>query len=105
MGRVEQYEQDISHDKASVAFAREILFSLKWSEKDIQMVCEAISSHSHRLDANERYDKKETLKTLGELLSFADHFSRKCYACQVQKECKWSQEEKVMKEYFNEDWK
>lgn len=100
MGRVEQYQQGISHDKASVAFAREILFSLKWDDEVIDMICEAVGAHSHRKNVKDRWEKMTELSSLGEVLSFADHFSRKCYCCQAADSCKWSEHEKIDKAYF-----
>lgn len=107
MGRVEQYESGISHDKASVAFAREILFYLKCDEPYIQTVCEAIAGHSNRYCAGERYKKAEELRSLGEIISYGDQFSRKCYVCQAASRCKWTKAEKIDREYYekNEDRK
>lgn len=108
VGRVEQYRQGISHEKASVAFAREILFSLNWDVSDIEMVCEAIGSHSHRQCAADRWEKMSALVSLAEVISFADQFSRTCYRCHVADTCKWKEEEKINKAFFeeisNENW-
>ena len=102
MGRVEQYRQGISHEKASVAFAREILFSLDWNVSDIDMVCEAIGSHSHRQCAADRWRKMPELVSLTEVISFANQFSRTCYKCHMADACKWTEEEKIQKAYVKE---
>ena len=100
MGRVEQYKQGISHAEASVAFAREILLSLLVDENEIQCICEAIGKHSHRQCASKRFRDAYQLQTLSELLSYADQFSRKRYACSAFNECKWKKEEKILREYY-----
>ncbi|MDD6193938.1 MAG: HD domain-containing protein [Lachnospiraceae bacterium] len=102
MGRVEQYQQGISHEKASEAFAREILFSLNWEASDIDVVCEAVSSHGHRQCAQDRWERMSELVSLTEVISFADQFSRKCYQCTVADTCKWTEEEKIKRVYFKE---
>ncbi len=100
MGRVEQYKQGISHAEASVAFAREILLSLLVDENEIQCICDAIGKHSRRQCASKRFCDVNQLQTLGELLSYADQFSRKCYACSAIMDCKWKNEEKILREYY-----
>lgn len=100
MGRVEQYKQGISHAEASVAFAREILLSLLVDEHEIQCICDAIGEHSRRQCASKRFRDANQLRTLGELLSYADQFSRKCYACSAINDCKWKKEEKILREYY-----
>ena len=39
-------------------------------------------------------------KTLEDLLSFADHFSRECFACLASDTCKWKAEERIDRPYF-----
>lgn len=103
MGRVEQYQQGISHDKASVAFAREILLSLGWDQADMELVCEAIGSHSKRFAVKDRWENRTELRSLAEVLSFADHFSRKCYECKGADSCKWPEEERINQKFFEEE--
>ena len=102
MGRVEQYQQGISHDKASVAFAREILLSLGWDQADMELVCEAIGSHSKRFAVKDRWESRTELRSLAEVLSFADHFSRKCYECKGADSCKWPEKERINQKFFEE---
>ena len=100
MGRVEQFESGISHEKASVAFAREILLYLGCEEDYICTVCDAIAHHSRRYEIKKRYGDAKKLTELGEILSYGDHFSRKCYKCQAARKCKWPSSEKIDREYY-----
>lgn len=100
MGRVKQYEKGISHEKAGVAFAREILFSLGCDKKMVHRVCHAIAQHSQRQNVQLRMANVHKIQELGELISYADQFSRTCYCCNAKKECKWKEEEKIKKAYY-----
>lgn len=100
MGRVKQYEKGISHEKAGVAFAGEILFSLGCDLDMVHRVCHAIAHHSMRENSEFRLTKAHEMKELGELISYADQFSRTCYSCKVRGECKWKEEEKIKRAYY-----
>lgn len=102
MGRVEQYEQGVSHVEASVAFAREILLLLDTDNTMIDVICDAIQNHSRRDLAKERFANAFAISTLKELISHADQFSRKCYMCRAYDACKWHPEEKIQKEYYED---
>lgn len=100
LGRVKQYESGISHGEASAALAREILCSLECQEEWISEICDAVASHSNRYDARLRYQNAKNITSLAELLSYADHFSRKCYQCVAAEACKWDAKEKITREYY-----
>lgn len=48
LGRVEEYEQEISHEEASAAFAGEILRRLGYDEKKTKEICYAVAAHRER---------------------------------------------------------
>ena len=103
MGRVQEYEQTISHAEASAAFAREILFALDYPSTRIEEICQAILAHSRRQDAEVRYARAFQIRTLGELISYADQLSRKCYMCSAASDCKWPKEQRILQNYYPDD--
>ncbi len=100
LGRLMQYQKGISHAESSAILAEEILLSIGYDEAKTDRICAAVKCHSKRQDVKVRYAERARLETLGELLSFADHFSRECFACAASKTCKWKEEEKIDRAYF-----
>ena len=68
----------------------------------MELVCEAIGSHSKRFAVKDRWENRTELRSLAEVLSFADHFSRKCYECKGADSCKWPEEERINQKFFEE---
>ena len=101
IGRIMQYQNNISHAEASASFAREILLSLGYDDKKTEEIRKAIIAHSNRMDAKKRFARRGELQSLEELLSFADQFSRECFSCEVKDRCKWKTEEKIDYVYFD----
>ncbi|MBR1572579.1 MAG: HD domain-containing protein [Lachnospiraceae bacterium] len=101
MGRISEYNEGINHHDAAYEYGREMLESLDVSENVLEEVLSGIRHSRHRFDANKRYNNRQDLKTLDDIISFADHFSRKCFDCEAAKDCKWSQSERIMREYFD----
>lgn len=85
IGRFQQISRGIPHDRASAAYAREILPDCDFDETEIKQIEHAILCH--RDDSGEK-------ETLSAYLYRADKKSRCCFACPAAKECNWSEEKK-----------
>lgn len=86
IGRWMQYESGISHEKASVMLAPEILDDCGFSEQEKRDILKAIGRH--------RDGKVKEEKSLSGLIYRADKLSRPCYACPVEQLCDWKQDKK-----------
>jgi HD superfamily phosphodiesterase len=85
IGRYDQITKGIPHDRASAAYAGEILPDCGFSEEETRQIQHAILHHRRGTDA-------------GDLLSVylyrGDKQSRCCFSCKAQEECNWSLERK-----------
>lgn len=102
LGRVEEYEQEISHEEASAAFAGEILRRLGYDEKKTKEICYAVAAHRERRtflqlkdDLRSEPGQFSDREQLTEILSAADQLSRNCFVCEKAADCKWREEEKT----------
>lgn len=89
LGRVEQYENGISHHEAGAQFAGKILDRHGFSEEEKQMICQAIAVHEDQTQVSR--------SPLGNVIYLADKESRCCFACEVQASCHWDDTKKNMK--------
>lgn len=91
IGKSFQYRQQIPHEIAGEKLARRILESLpenvRFTEKECELICMAVKGHRRR---------NEHMQPIEELFYDSDKRSRMCLFCPVEKQCKWSQEEKNM---------
>lgn len=83
VGRWKEYDFNILHEIASAEIADSILRDAGFFENDIQIIIEAIRSHSD-----------ENATGLGALLFYADKKSRLCFLCNAALSCKWNDEKK-----------
>lgn len=88
IGRFEQYERDIPHEKASADIAPEILKASGYSSKEIDIIVSAILNH--------RKGKGEP-GTLDRIIYKSDKLSRACYSCSAEATCNWSSDKKNLK--------
>lgn len=86
IGRGVQYTQGISHEKASVDIAKDVLMDCGYLEAERAVILEAIVSHRDKDD-----DKKSNLSAI---ITKADRLSRNCFFCQAKEECNWSDKRK-----------
>ncbi len=86
LGRVLQYEKGISHHEAGVQIAREYLVRHGFKENEIELICDAISSHKH--------GPEHSAYQLADVLYRGDKLSRNCFACKAQDTCYWAQEKR-----------
>ncbi len=86
IGRWMEYEDGISHEKASVMLAPEILDDCGFSEEEKSNILAAIGSH--------RDGDIKTQKSLSGLIYRADKMSRPCFACAAEHLCDWKQNKK-----------
>jgi len=84
IGRSEEYENNIPHDLASAVMAEKILKSSGFSSSEIKLIMDAILGHR----------EKETDSLLGKILYRGDKLSRKCFLCDSEDSCYWSDEKK-----------
>lgn len=86
IGRFVQYETGVGHEIASADLAPPILKDAGFHDMEITTICNAILSHRRKdvLDIS-----CITMDTFENCIYVADKLSRKCYLCEVQKECNW----------------
>lgn len=86
IGKHLQYEKGIPHEKASGEIAPAILLECGFSEKEAEVITEAIYSHRNPAVKEE--------KNLKGLLYRADKASRACFACGAEADCNWKDDRK-----------
>lgn len=86
IGRHIQYETGNDHAIASGKLAPAILKEAGYSERETDIIVEAIVSH--------RNEKVKEEKNLKGLLYRADKLSRECYFCEVSELCNWKERKK-----------
>lgn len=89
IGRFVQYENGTPHEKASAELAEPILRDCGFTQKETDVIIEAISMHRTKESAEER--------NLNGLLYRADKMSRSCFSCKAEKECDWKAEKKNLR--------
>lgn len=108
LGRSVELTEKISHDKASVAFAREILLHY-FDNEEIEQILDAIAHHSGRISQIEikrLLDDETFVPDLRWILKISDQMSRPCFQCDLCWQCKWKLEDRNQrswKEYFEEE--
>ena len=88
IGRHEEYLNNTPHEVASADIAESILAETGFEKKDIIEIKKAILEHR-----NKDISKQSSLSGY---LCRADKFSRRCFACDAQDECKWPDDKKNM---------
>lgn len=89
IGRDIEYNYGTLHDLASAEIAPQILKDCGFDDSETVMIVDAIRSHG---DAS--VSKENNLRGV---LYRADKASRTCFACDVVRECHWSDEKKNLK--------
>ncbi len=89
IGRHLQYEEGIPHERASAEIAPQILKDCGFSDKETDVIIEAILAH--------RSGETEKEPGLAGILYRADKMSRPCFACQAQAECNWKEGRKNLR--------
>lgn len=84
-GRYIQYENGTPHEEAGAEIARGILPECGYSEKETEIIIQAISSHRGSV-------QKDRDNALSDILYRADKMSRNCRFCKVYGECNWPEE-------------
>lgn len=90
IGKYRQYAEGIPHEIASEEIAGKILADLpedSFTDEERREILRAIRGHRKL---------REDMAELERLICVSDKKSRKCFACQVEKDCNWSREKKDM---------
>lgn len=82
IGRVREYESNVSHHQAGVDIAKNILLKSGFDSKVTDEICHAIASHNKMCGGCD--------KDLKYLLYRADKLSRNCFNCDAYDDCYWS---------------
>lgn len=88
IGKYRQYTEGIPHEKASAQIGELILKDLPddmFSKEEKESILQAILGH-RRI--------REDMDILERLLYTSDKGSRKCFDCEVEKECNWNYKKK-----------
>jgi len=100
IGRHEQYQHGVPHEKASTDIAELILRECKFSESERDLIEEAISAHRGH-EVQKSSVKKEVnageenlVMDFSYILRKADKMSRMCFACKAKSDCNWRAEKK-----------
>ncbi|WP_238379612.1 HD domain-containing protein [Kallipyga gabonensis] len=88
LGRAREYDQGVSHDRASVQLARTILPQAGYTPEEIRIMERAILGHRGHGPG------PEDEGPLASLLFEADKKSRACFACPAAESCKWPEDKK-----------
>lgn len=86
IGRLNEYEKNIPHDKAGAELASVILRDCGYHENEISEITSAILHH--------RNNNSNQTDTLSDLIYRADKLSRTCFLCKAYKECNWKETQK-----------
>ena len=86
IGKHLQYEKGIPHERSSGEIAFAILLECGFSEKETEVITEAIFSHRNPAVREE--------KNLKGLIYRADKVSRACFACGAEADCNWKDDRK-----------
>jgi putative nucleotidyltransferase with HDIG domain len=89
MGKHIQYENGTPHEETGSAIAAKILPDCGFSAKETALITDAILNHRNGAVRDE--------KSLRGILYRADKASRACFACPVERECKWGSDKKNIK--------
>lgn len=99
IGRIDQIEKGIPHEKAGAALCDAILPECGFVKNEIQMIQAAILRHRtdiYRTDISENLcDGKKSVsenELLSDMLYWADKKSRNCFACRMREACNWDEE-------------
>lgn len=88
IGRWQEYENGMEHEKASALLAPEILKSCDFTQTEIREIVYAIANHRNK-------EMKE-VNSLAGFLYRGDKKSRACFCCQAESKCDWSSSKKNM---------
>lgn len=99
IGRFVEYEGNGPHDIAGAEIAKELLPQCGFSDRETEIVAEAIMGHRRKQDMDQeigtlREHTDAPWEKLGTLLKHADKMSRNCRWCPAKEACNWSSEEK-----------
>ncbi|MGI6010133.1 MAG: HD domain-containing protein [Ruminococcus sp.] len=86
IGRRQQYDHGIPHEKASAEIAGQILPECGYTEEESREILNAVLSHR----------RKEEGENFNTLMYRADKMSRLCFGCPSEPQCDWSAEKKNM---------
>jgi HD superfamily phosphodiesterase len=76
---------DKNHNFESRKLAEKILPECGYTENETTEICRAIENHRKTADK---------IENISDVLTVADHISRKCYMCKASAKCYWSEERK-----------
>lgn len=85
IGRWQQYESKIPHEKASAALSKDILTRCGFSEGEIIIIIDAIDNHRN---------ENSTYSNLNDIIYKSDKLSRACFNCKAESKCNWSEAKK-----------
>ncbi len=80
IGRFEEYKNKIPHNLASADFAEKILGECGFDDFEKEVIVDAILKHRENSDEI----------SVGSILYKADKLSRKCFLCEAEESCYWS---------------
>lgn len=88
IGKYRQYTEGIPHEKASAKIAEVILEEVPehtFSKEEKAAILRAVLGHRR---------EREDMEVLERLIYYSDKKSRKCFACEAEKECDWEDTKK-----------
>ena len=96
IGRGKSYQSGGNHDKVSADIAKKLLPDYGYNNDEVNQICDAIVSHSGRVNIEEfKKKRQDKIKlSIADYLKVSDQLSRNCFSCKVSDNCKWNEEEK-----------
>lgn len=86
IGRVEEYRNNVPHDKASIEIAQMFLKESTFSSAKQRLIIEAIAGHRHK--------EAQDMSVFATIFAQADRESRLCMNCPAIDLCYWPAEKK-----------
>lgn len=89
IGRAKEYSTGVSHEKAGVELAKQLLAEIEYPEELQGKILEKVEDHRHASMPEEGITREN-------FFWFADKRARNCFACNAAETCNWPMEKRTL---------
>lgn len=89
IGRAKEYMTGVSHEKAGVKLAGQLLEEIAYPEEKREAILNKVADHRHAPLPKEGINRDN-------FFWFADKRARNCFTCNVAAQCNWAQEKRTL---------
>ncbi|SFP98315.1 HDIG domain-containing protein [Lachnospiraceae bacterium XBB1006] len=89
IGRAQEYMTGVSHAKAGVTLARQLLTEIGYPKEKQEVILAKVADHRHAPLPKEGVNRDN-------FFWFADKRARNCFACNVAEQCNWKLEKRTL---------